>query len=890
MFLRNPQGFSRKFDTSRNVNSESVEEKSPEIYRAQKDRLDNSYQIFDAKRRERINRRTLDVPAKIDYIEIRFYIIFSDTQFNIKSRFENQFGLSPVRYSNFNKTVLLAVSDTRKFKDFVNLLYMFVRSSDDIPPKGQKYAIITTIHDFEFLSREKVLGYSRNHLVLDLVNVQQKISSGLDQIKARLFPYLQRLTEERRIISFQSDEDTCIEIHGIGDEELFTIADNFDILCAAHSLRTPRIRPDAFNIENLTWAITIHRNPSGHLIGVLDNGVRPITPLSDIVAPHGIDIITGIPSNAMQPSHPHGTIVASLAAIGLQFFKTELNEFVADANILPIRILESFDGMFQVFGLINAIKTAVREHGVRIFNLSVCAQSKMYNEPPSVLAYQLDRLAYDLDILIFIATGNLDEADIQIMHSPEWSNNEFHRYPFHFYDPEASTDCHVCEATNICVPAESLNNVTVGATADNLRDNTTDLTLSRELPAYYTRKNHYDYSRSVNGTSIRQGQINRNISKPDIVMPGGDRMAPSAGMQVFGFGDQGNDFYTFDSGTSLATPLASNLAAKILNRYPDLNMQTVKALIINSAERQLDASFLDKVEKKIKDKVSRAKFGVDFSSLSKGQKAQISKGFNKQNLYRNLVGYGQPDDDNVLYSTDKSVTLVLEDSIANRTHRVIPITIPPYLLEREQSKRLYIKATLCFKTYPNWGNHLDYNSLHISFNFARQVDGALNHAANVIADRTDSFFDQFYQTEAILTETDHDKVQALKAAERKKAMGIKGELKGWSEDYFPLVNKPCSNTQQLDIHIQKDEIAKVSGRIVLVLRCALKDNLSPALDAWAQAQASHPFSIVLSINDETKLFDDFSLYDELVAINNLAPIAYLEGEAGAAEVEVETQV
>ncbi|WP_158640548.1 hypothetical protein [Anseongella ginsenosidimutans] len=137
LFLRNPQGFSRKFDTSRNVNSESVEEKSPEIYRAQKDRLDNSYQIFDAKRRERINRRTLDVPAKIDYIEIRFYIIFSDTQFNIKSRFENQFGLSPVRYSNFNKTVLLAVSDTRKFKDFVNLLYMFVRSSDDIPQKDR---------------------------------------------------------------------------------------------------------------------------------------------------------------------------------------------------------------------------------------------------------------------------------------------------------------------------------------------------------------------------------------------------------------------------------------------------------------------------------------------------------------------------------------------------------------------------------------------------------------------------------------------------------------------------------------------------------------------------------------------------------------------------------
>src|SRR5690606_38588497 len=98
------------------------------------------------------------------------------------------------------------------------------------------------------------------------------------------------LHAEGRIGAFYSDGDTSIEIHGISNDDLILIADNFDILCAAHSLRTPRIRPDAFNVGALSWAVAIQQNADGHLIGVLDNGVRPIPPLSNIVVGAGIDI------------------------------------------------------------------------------------------------------------------------------------------------------------------------------------------------------------------------------------------------------------------------------------------------------------------------------------------------------------------------------------------------------------------------------------------------------------------------------------------------------------------------------------------------------------------------------------------------------------------------
>src|SRR5690606_31467715 len=107
LFLKNQQGSSHKFDMSRKIDDDNVATKPAEAYRAQKDRLHTCYQTFDRARRERLNQRTLDVPAHIAYVEIHFYIIFGDNPpFRTKTTFENKFGLSPVMYSNFNNSVL----------------------------------------------------------------------------------------------------------------------------------------------------------------------------------------------------------------------------------------------------------------------------------------------------------------------------------------------------------------------------------------------------------------------------------------------------------------------------------------------------------------------------------------------------------------------------------------------------------------------------------------------------------------------------------------------------------------------------------------------------------------------------------------------------------------
>ncbi len=86
------------------------------------------------------------------------------------------------------------------------------------------------------------------------------------------------------------------------------------------------------------------------------------------------------------------------------------------------------------------------------------------------------------------------------------------------------------------MPGESFNNITVGALADNkIPGPPTGLAALKELPAYYTRKHYIDYTRKINGADFKRSQMNYNINKPDIVMPGGDQLGAASGMQVLGF-------------------------------------------------------------------------------------------------------------------------------------------------------------------------------------------------------------------------------------------------------------------------------------------------------------------------------------------------------------------
>lgn len=81
-------------------------------------------------------------------------------------------------------------------------------------------------------------------------------------------------------------------------------------------------------------------------------------------------------------------------------------------------------------------------------------------------------------------------------------------------------------------------------------------------------------------------------------------------------------------------PLAANIAAKIVRIYPGLRMQTVKALIINSAN-ELDNRYLLPLIDTLK-----AKDNPDYPSVDKKEKTKLSLKYSSDLLGHYLSGYG----------------------------------------------------------------------------------------------------------------------------------------------------------------------------------------------------------------------------------------------------------
>lgn len=874
LYLRNPSRHASRFNKSRYVSDAEIPKKDPEAYKKHKQKLHTSFVQLVQNRAIRLEQKTL-VPANIEIVEIRFLIPFSDgVKFTTRTLFLNEFGLAPVMQRDFNRTILFAIIDEDKFKRFDTLLNQYIQSDNRISPQGKAYAIMITLFDVKYHTAEDIRNHCSDDLVFEFINNNQYIDVLYQEQRLALENHLESLIGKGDIESFTIDSyEKLVQLKGVSREVVIELTRNFDILAQAHTLRSKVIRPDRYNQTQLTWDLSIRNNADVEtVVGVIDNGIRPIEPIQDVLV-GGHDITDS--NNALQASHQHGTIVASLAAVGARFFSTE-EELIADARVYSIKILEDIDGYIDVIKIVEAIREAYRTKGIRLFNLSVCSKRKEYNEPPSFFAYLLDKLAYEEDILIFIAAGNMNYDDLVAMQEDA---HDLHNYPNHFYDPGTSSELHTCEFTNICIPAESMNHISVGALADNYRPDTgTHLSLDKNLPAYYSLKNHYDFKQEINGAKFSNNYANKNLFKPDIVMPGGDLLNNDSGMQVLGFGDIGTDYYAFDAGTSLATPLALNLAVQLLNLYPSLSLQSVKALILNSAD-SFSHHYLEESVLKRKNALSNLKHGVDFDELERGAKTNITKQLlSAESIHRNLVGYGKPDTDRLFYSNDAEVSLLIEDVIPTDHHKVIVLNIPNYLLDSATTKCLDIQATLCFKINPAWGNHVDYNPLHISFNFANSVVDSLDDLAEIISDRNHDYY-RAYWTEEIhtlqqkkdnvgLSAYENQQLSDLKGEVKNEKLGVKTKIQSWSEDFFPLVNKPLSNRQQMSINLAKKDIEKIGNKLVIVFRCAVKGNLDHDLQTWMDRTPSHAFSLAIRVADKSRV-QERSLYDELQAINDV---------------------
>lgn len=668
----------RGFDPEANVQEKEAEE--PKFIKEfQKEELRNDYAALYTQRKSRNENRSIPIPQIIDLIRISFFSVFGD---DLKRKFYERYGLSPIEYSHFNKTVMFEIIDNQLFRTFSEHIKQIVDSPEGTSYENQPYNLIALIMKFEFIgTRRRLFTMNERGLLLTLIS---SVNAAYIVQKKMLFEFL---SGRQTTITYDNTSPDIIEVKNLTREQIRLIAENFDIVKAITSTRVLKIRPGTYGTVRREFGFTVTVPDNLTTVGVIDTGVNRIEPLQDLIsAPSYNHTDLGTYWDEVG----HGTLVAGLVALGDEFPAEIKDNYTAKAKIAVIKAIHNQDDEINVPRLIQDIRDARRTHGIRLFNMSLNIPfAKKYNDGYSQFAYELDKLAYEEDLLIFISVGNINSDYLQGL--LEDDTHPDHEYPTFFYKTDSTSEFHSCRNTNISEPSESLNNISIGALAGNLEahDNS-DITPSNLYPAYYSRKFHFDYSQSVNATPLKKNQRNKFLNKPDLVFEGGDLFSYESGMEILRSPMSDTEKYFGRAcGTSIATPLGTSYAAEILNVYPTLRTQTVKALLINTATYH------------------KRKDLPHFNSST-------------DSLLKSMVGFGRPQKSNMLSTDDNSVLFVIEDEISVGQIITMPIHLPEYL--KETGNKLKFDITLCYSFLPLKDNHLSYLPLYMSFNLVRNLD------------------------------------------------------------------------------------------------------------------------------------------------------------------------
>ncbi|MHA3789253.1 S8 family serine peptidase [Flavobacterium hauense] len=623
---------------------------------------------FSQASQRRVQERNLEVPAHIINVRIEFH-----GQFNITKYFEpwyNDFGLLAVNYSKFNTEVLFSVRNNEDFNNFMESLNNFILRELEDDQNAWYDGKIKYIKNFSLLTTEDILNIeeSQNILIFELLEFPLP-EQAHEIIQESLYQYLL----ENGLPYNYSEETNTIEVQRATLDQCREIVRNFDIIsCVVSSLATV-IRPNRLNQPERDYGFEVAQ-PGENLpiIGILDTGVSNATPLRPILINDNTFTITG--TNPLEDDTNHGTGVAALAALGKRAYRRNYRGTIEpDARILSMKILDSNSGSISQDNVLELLERAVNERGVKIFVLTICFNvNKKENEDFSSYAYKLDLFAHQNDCLIFICTSNNNDAQ---------DNND-----------DYNLDYFADSAVNLSTPAESMNNMTVGASADCLKQGLfRGISPQKEFPTLYSRKGH------INLSAFNRKK-NSLYFKPDILECGGDyeiefgaiSVGINATMDVLS-ADPTESFYQ-QIGTSFSAPLASNIAAQIASLYPTLQSQSMKALIVNSAS------------------LANIKFPDPHHTI-----------------INRIAGYGIADLEPSIVSNDDSITIILEDSIRPEEFKAYPIHFPRYLFEEAHGRQrglVTITATLCFSFKPVLNNQLAYNPVHMAFSFFKNHEAA----------------------------------------------------------------------------------------------------------------------------------------------------------------------
>lgn len=788
----------------------SDEDKDFEInYDFKKGDFSRSLILFKENRLIRKERKTIDVPNEIELIWIKFYNIFDSSIF--EKYYYRDFGLEIVTYLNWNTEAIFAIVNLKQFNQFISNLEYFINNEiQEIFNQNILY-----IKEFDFLSTNKRIDINNlnDNVFLNLIDLNEFLTES-ENILQSLILFL----DQRNVNYIYSEVGNYIEI--IQNKELVEeIVDNFDIIHTVNSYASGLVEPNLYNQPQKGFGFDINVNDDLPIIGIIDTGIENTTPLGSILIKDNTFNLTD--TSPFIDERDHGTAVAAIAALGNKLYPDHLGSHDSDALLLSIKVMNENGNILFNDDVITLIRKANREYGIQIFTLTIGYENhKKHHEKASEYSISLDKLSHELNILIFISIGNnynLTPLFGPIINFPE------------LYDLESS---------NLCSPAESMNNITIGAYSDNFENNSINrISNIGTTPAIYSRTFHYNWNLEIfkdkNG-NLNHRRINKLLFKPDIIFHGGDfdlRLDPSE-TGIKSLSSINGVFFCKNVGTSYSAPFAANIAAKIIKKYPAFknNMQTVKSLIINS------------------------------SSIS-----EPNENFDK--ISHHTIGNGIPNERIVLNSDDDFITLILEDEIYPENLKCFSLKLPGYLIDLDHRNHSIIKisSTLCFSFEPNNKSEFTYCPIHMAF---------------LLTDNLElEKYDEDFEGNIIKNS------RGLPSTSYGINFNDSGNIKlshPWSQDYYSKP-KPLSNTQKITQSLTRNKLKKNLDndgniQVKLAINCKLHKLLND-IDKTKIENIPVKYSLVISIEElPYKNKTSGRLYDELSAINNLENIITSEIE------------
>ena len=335
------------------------------------------------------------------------------------------------------------------------------------------------------------------------------------------------------------------------------------------------------------------------------------------------DLYTIDPAWGAEDTCGHGTRMAGLALVG------NLSECLS--NNAPVQIKHLLESVKiikedssdetepQFYGRCtqNAVSRPEQAHQnrSRVFSLTVTAPAKRDRGKPSAWSAKLDALASDAERkrLLVVSAGSI--KDMQA-----WAD-----YP----DSNDSDEIHD--------PAQAWNALTIGACTNLVHITGADTEKYKPIAAAGALS-------PFSATSMTWPTKSWPL-KPDVVFEGGNAAKDQTGattmsdlMLLTTHHQPADRSFTTANATSAATALAARFAAELMAEYPQFWPETIRALIVHSAE-----------------------WSEAMQSRYLPQGLQLGKG-----KYRDLIrrcGFGIPNLDQALYSVSNSLTMIIENTL-----------------------------------------------------------------------------------------------------------------------------------------------------------------------------------------------------------------------------------